>query len=153
MMEQSSKISLGQVFGFLWKSFQFMDGQKGRYGLGAVCSFIELGTVYLMPLFISRMIAVIQEGASLWPLLVIFILFLVAAPLIAMTHYPPRTENCPGFSDLLEQYRADVCVYGHLHAASFLGGIRGRRGGVLYCPASCDGLGFRLLQIELEPEP
>lgn len=76
-----------------------------------------------------------------------------AAPLIAMTHYPPRTENCPGFSDLLEQYRADVCVYGHLHAASFLGGIRGRRGGVLYCPASCDGLGFRLLQIELEPEP
>lgn len=100
MMEQSSKISLGQVFGFLWKSFQFMDGQKGRYGLGAVCSFIELGTVYLMPLFISRMIAVIQEGASLWPLLVIFILFLVAAPLIAMGNYWMGTASYHGLCNM-----------------------------------------------------
>ena len=99
-MEQSGKISLGQVFGFLWKSFQFMDGQKGRYVLGAVCSFIELGTVYLMPLFISRMIAVIQEGASLWPLMVIFVLFLVAAPLIAMGNYWMGTASYHGLCNM-----------------------------------------------------
>ncbi len=99
-MEQSGNISLGQVFGILWKSFRFMERQRGRYALGALCSFIELGTVYLMPMFISRMIAVVQEDADIWPLLVIFFFFLVAAPLIAMGNYWMGTASYHGLCNM-----------------------------------------------------
>lgn len=66
------------------------------------------------------------------------------APLTVMMHYPPRTEDQTGFSDLLEAYGASDCVYGHLHGAAIYGAIRGLYGGVRYHQVSCDGLGFKL---------
>ena len=69
------------------------------------------------------------------------------APLVVMTHYPPLTESCAGVSDLLEAYGVRACVYGHLHGAALAGAFRGPCRGVEYYQASCDGLGFRLLQI------
>ncbi len=69
------------------------------------------------------------------------------APLIAMMHYPPLTDALTGFSDLLEAYGVQDCVYGHLHGASLKYAFRGERGGVIYHQVSCDGLDFRLYEL------
>lgn len=69
------------------------------------------------------------------------------APLIAMMHFPPLTDDVPGFSDLLEAYGASDCAYGHLHGAAICGAVRGLRGGVRYHQVSCDGLDFKLCQL------
>ena len=68
-------------------------------------------------------------------------------PLIVMMHYPPFSAACEGFTDILSAYRADMCVYGHLHGAGLQFGFTGERGGIMYHQVSCDGLGFRLRQI------
>ena len=66
------------------------------------------------------------------------------APITVMLHYPPLTEEHPGFSDILEAFGVKDCVYGHLHGASIYGAVRGRRDGVRYHQVSCDGLDFKL---------
>lgn len=66
------------------------------------------------------------------------------APITAMLHFPPLTEELAGFSDLLEAYGVADCVYGHLHGAGLYGAVRGLRRGVRYHQVSCDGLDFRL---------
>ena len=66
------------------------------------------------------------------------------APLIALMHYPPRTEAVEGFSDILKRYGAATVVYGHLHGAGLAGALRGEVDGITYHQVSCDGLGFRL---------
>ena len=69
------------------------------------------------------------------------------APITALMHYPPLTAEHPGFSDILEAYGVQDCVYGHLHGAALHGGVRGARNGVRYHQVSCDGLDFRLYQL------
>lgn len=66
------------------------------------------------------------------------------APITVMMHYPPLTDEQPGFSDLLEAYGVQDCVYGHLHGAGLYGAVRGERRGVRYHQVSCDGLDFKL---------
>lgn len=66
------------------------------------------------------------------------------APITVMMHYPPLTEEAPGFSDILEAYGVSDCVYGHLHGPAIYGAVRGLRGGVRYHQVSCDGLDFKL---------
>ena len=68
-------------------------------------------------------------------------------PLIAMMHYPPLMDCHAGFSDILEAYHVDDCVYGHLHGAAIHGAIRGKRGSVYYHQVSCDGLGFKMYRL------
>ena len=65
-------------------------------------------------------------------------------PITVMMHYPPLTEDQPGFSDILERYGVSDCVYGHLHGSGLYGAVRGERRGVRYHQVSCDGLDFRL---------
>ena len=65
-------------------------------------------------------------------------------PITVMMHYPPLTDENPGFSDILEAYGVGDCVYGHLHGAAIHGGVRGARGAVRYHQVSCDGLDFKL---------
>lgn len=38
-------------------------------------------------------------------------------PVLLMMHYPPFTSDGQrsGFTELIEQYKPDICVYGHLH--------------------------------------
>ena len=67
-----------------------------------------------------------------------------AAPITVMMHYPPLTEEQAGFSDILEAYGVEDCVYGHLHGAGIYGAVRGERRGVRYHQVSCDGLDFKL---------
>ncbi len=69
------------------------------------------------------------------------------APITAMLHYPPLTDEEPGFSDLLEAYGVQDCVYGHLHGAAIYGAVRGERRGVRYHQVSCDGLDFKLYKL------
>jgi predicted phosphohydrolase len=71
------------------------------------------------------------------------------APLVVMTHYPPLTDSCAGFSDLIEGSGAVACVYGHLHGPGLRSAFRGERNGVFYHQASCDGLDFKLLEIPI----
>ena len=66
------------------------------------------------------------------------------APLTALMHYPPLTDEQPGFSDILEAYGVSDCVYGHLHGSGLYGAVRGQRGSVRYHQVSCDGLDFHL---------
>lgn len=66
------------------------------------------------------------------------------APITVMLHYPPLTEELPGFSDILEAYGVTDCVYGHLHGAGIYGAVRGERRGVRYHQVSCDGLDFKM---------
>ena len=69
------------------------------------------------------------------------------APLIAMTHYPPRTDTETGFSDILAAYNVRIAVYGHLHGAGLQGAVRGELDGIDYRQVSCDGLGFQLARV------
>ena len=66
------------------------------------------------------------------------------APITALMHYPPLTEDEAGFSDILEAYGVEDCVYGHLHGPAIYGAVRGVRRGVRYHQVSCDGLDFKL---------
>jgi len=69
------------------------------------------------------------------------------APLCVMMHYPPFLPACDGFSDILTAFNVDMCVYGHLHGAGLQWAFNGEKDGVMYHQVSCDGLGFRLLEI------
>ena len=70
-----------------------------------------------------------------------------SAPITAIMHYPPLTDEEPGFSDILEAYGVEDCVYGHLHGAAIYGAVRGERRGVRYHQVSCDGLDFKLYKL------
>lgn len=69
------------------------------------------------------------------------------APITVMMHYPPLTAESEGFSDLLEAYGVEDCVYGHLHGHAIFGAVRGQRGSVKYHQVSCDGLDFKLYRL------
>ncbi|MBR4235329.1 MAG: metallophosphoesterase [Clostridia bacterium] len=70
--------------------------------------------------------------------------------IICMTHFPPLTDACRDteISALLAERRVDTAVYGHLHGESLKGAFRGVYRSVRYEQVSCDGLGFRLKQLE-----
>ena len=69
------------------------------------------------------------------------------APITALLHYPPLSDEQAGFSDILEAFGVTDCVYGHLHGAGLYGAVRGVRGTVRYHQVSCDGLDFKLYQL------
>ena len=69
------------------------------------------------------------------------------APLVAMMHYPPRSDSSEGFADILKCFRVERVVYGHLHGAGLAGAIRGEVEGIIYHQVSCDGLDFKLDRI------
>ena len=49
--------------------------------------------------------------------------------------------------ELLEKYGVNTCVYGHLHGEGLRAAFNGEKNGVKYACTSCDGLGFRLLEL------
>jgi uncharacterized protein len=68
---------------------------------------------------------------------------------IVMTHYPPIGANLKTSraSQLLEKYRVDISVFGHLHSLRPDSLPFGKKNGVTYHLTSCDYLGFNPLQI------
>ena len=63
---------------------------------------------------------------------------------VAMTHYPPISAdlNPSIVSNILEEYKIDVCVFGHLHNVKKERQLFGEKNGVQYLFTSADYLGF-----------
>lgn len=69
--------------------------------------------------------------------------------LVVLCHFPPCTvkgEDTP-VTELLERYAADDVVYGHLHGPACASGFSGLRNGIRYWFASCDCIGFHLMEL------
>lgn len=64
--------------------------------------------------------------------------------LTVMLHFPPLFADgvSTGFTEILEEYRVDHVVYGHLHGLGIKIGFEGEREGIQYHLVSCDALGF-----------
>ena len=72
-----------------------------------------------------------------------------AATIITAFHYPPLfapTEQTV-FTDLLEKYSVQHCVYGHIHGENHVITFEGERAGINYKLVSCDTQDFRLYKI------
>ena len=71
------------------------------------------------------------------------------ARVIVAMHYPPlfAAEEHTLFTDLLEQYPVQHCVYGHIHGENHVLTFEGERAGVNYKLVSCDTQGFALTRI------
>ncbi len=73
-----------------------------------------------------------------------------ASKRLVMTHYPPIGAELKASmaAALLEKYRVDVCVFGHLHSVKRGQPLFGSHAGVRYFLTSCDYLDFKPLKIE-----
>lgn len=63
---------------------------------------------------------------------------------VAAVHFPPLyvNEKATAFSQVIEAWQPEVCVYGHLHGPGIGVGYVGERAGVKYVLASCDAAKF-----------
>ena len=68
---------------------------------------------------------------------------------IQALHYPPlfNAEEHTVFTDLLESFAVDYCVYGHIHGENGVSSFEGVRAGVTYKLVSCDTQGFELYKV------
>jgi predicted phosphohydrolase len=68
---------------------------------------------------------------------------------IAMTHYPPISGDLKDsrVSTLLEKYRVNICVFGHLHNVKPDASLFGTHHGIHYYLTACDYLNFKPLLI------
>jgi predicted phosphohydrolase len=71
--------------------------------------------------------------------------------LVVALHYPPASETHEptGFTDLLDQYEVDACVYGHLHGEAIRTGLAGLRARTRYYVVSADAVDFTPAEIPL----
>ncbi|MEK6300353.1 MAG: metallophosphoesterase [Acidobacteriota bacterium] len=69
--------------------------------------------------------------------------------LIVALHYPPVNEEHEpsGFTELIDEHRADACVYGHLHGEAISTALTGARGGTIYHLVSADAVAFTPAEI------
>ena len=68
---------------------------------------------------------------------------------IAMTHYPPISADLQGSrtSQILEEYKIDVCVFGHLHNVKKERPLFGEKNRTLYLFTAADYLNFEPLLV------
>jgi len=68
---------------------------------------------------------------------------------IAMTHYPPISADLQGSkaSKILEEFRIDVCVFGHLHNVKKERALFGEKNHIHYLFTSADYLNFKPILI------
>jgi len=71
--------------------------------------------------------------------------------LIVALHYPPTSQDheSTGFTELIEQYGADTCVYGHLHGDDIRTALTGPHRGVMYYLVSADAAAFQPVEINV----
>lgn len=72
--------------------------------------------------------------------------------IIAILHYPPfnKDKKPNEFSEILEQYGAKICLYGHLHSEGLSGVVEGIINGIEYKCISSDYLNFKPILIKGE---
>ncbi|MBI2742802.1 MAG: metallophosphoesterase [Chlamydiales bacterium] len=68
---------------------------------------------------------------------------------IALTHYPPISADLKPSraSAILEKYKVEICVFGHLHNLKKGVQMFGEAGGIRYLLTSCDYLDFFPLRV------
>lgn len=68
---------------------------------------------------------------------------------IVMTHYPPISASLQAsrVSNLLEKYKVDICVFGHLHNVKKGMDMFGKKEGISYYLCSADFINFTPLKI------
>ena len=73
--------------------------------------------------------------------------------LLVALHYPPTNaaHESSFFTQLIDEYGADVCVYGHLHGDDILTALTGLRGGTNYYLVSSDAVDFGPSEIIHKP--
>lgn len=71
--------------------------------------------------------------------------------LLVALHYPPTnaTHQTSGFTDLIDEFRAKACVYGHLHGDDIKTALTGLRGETSYFLVSADAVNFAPFEIPL----
>jgi predicted phosphohydrolase len=71
--------------------------------------------------------------------------------LIVAMHYPPMNEKHEpsGFTELIDEFRADACVFGHVHGEAIKGTFTGMRNATLYYLASADAIDFSPARIDM----
>lgn len=71
--------------------------------------------------------------------------------LIVALHYPPVNDrhNASGFTKLIDESGADVCVYGHLHGEAIKTALTGQRGRTRYYLVSADAVDFAPAEIDI----
>jgi predicted phosphohydrolase len=64
---------------------------------------------------------------------------------VIAVHFPPVYSNGKDtvFSKVIEAFKPELCVYGHLHGPGIAFGFTGPRNGTRYVLASCDAAGFK----------
>ncbi|HKQ08373.1 MAG TPA: metallophosphoesterase [Blastocatellia bacterium] len=69
--------------------------------------------------------------------------------LIVVLHYPPTNDRHEpsGFTELIDEFNADACVYGHLHGEFIKTGLIGLRQRTFYYLVSADAVSFTPLEI------
>lgn len=71
--------------------------------------------------------------------------------LIVALHYPPMNDKHEpsAFTDLIDEFGADFCVYGHVHGEHIKSAFSGVRGRTAYCLVSADAVDFTPAQIKI----
>jgi len=71
-------------------------------------------------------------------------------PKIAMLHYPPcyHHQEEVGFCDILEKFKVELCVFGHLHGEDHRLALRGRHNNVNYVFCAADAVDFTPVRID-----
>lgn len=71
--------------------------------------------------------------------------------LIVALHYPPTNESHEpsGFTELIDAYFANACVYGHLHGEAITTALTGMRDKTTYYVVSADAVEFTPAEIKL----
>lgn len=69
--------------------------------------------------------------------------------IIVMLHFPPTDSSFrpTGFTELLNEFAVQICVYGHLHGEAAKSGPNGIHSHTAYLLVACDATGFMLSQI------
>ncbi|HXG94052.1 MAG TPA: metallophosphoesterase [Blastocatellia bacterium] len=72
--------------------------------------------------------------------------------LIVALHYPPTNDKREpsGFTQLIDEIKADACVYGHLHGDAIKTGLTGLRGETNYYLVSADAVDFAPAEIKID---
>jgi uncharacterized protein len=72
--------------------------------------------------------------------------------LIVALHYPPTNaaHQTSGFTELIDEYAADACVYGHLHGDDIAGALTGFRIKTCYSLVSADAADFAPVEIRIQ---
>jgi predicted phosphohydrolase len=70
---------------------------------------------------------------------------------VTVLHYPPTNDrhDPSGFTDLLDEFAVDACVYGHLHGDAIRTGLTGLRGRTQYYVVSADAVNFAPAEVPL----